>query len=190
MNEEVFDNQIREALRTDVPPEQVERLSAFWDCVSRRERRKRMVRRGVALAASLLVATSLAGWIARQPMDGVEVAQVPRPIERSVPKPVELPPAPRQLVTQGASSPSMGREPTALEQLAFYSQRSPRGSAANENLAAVVDDLVQLVVHENIDPQRAVEDAGIAMAGIERELLRRLGRSKDDRSAPCCSCWP
>lgn len=180
MSKEHFDKQIRDALRLEPAAGQIARLEEFWNSESRRERQKRMVRRGLALAASLLISASIVGWFARQRFDGVELVDAPNPQEEVVPKPIEPVPDSPMLVDSKPSSPSIGREPTALEKFAFYSQSQRHRNMANENLVAVVDDMVEQVSSGQTDPHRAVEDAGIAVTGIERELLRRLARAKNE----------
>ena len=180
MNEEHFDQLIRDALRAQPEAEQVARLEAFWKAHSRRERRTRTVRRVLALAASLLAAAAIAGWIVRQKFSGIEVVEAPRPNRAGT---LELKPSdldPPQVAIAETPLPSVGREPTAMEQFAFYSHAQWGRAAENQTLVTVVDDLVQQVEAGEADPRQAVEAAGIAMTGIERELLRRLVRSTDE----------
>lgn len=181
MNEERFEQHIRDALRVDPQPHEIARLEAFWHAESKRDRRKRSWRRSFAMAASLLFAVSIVGWVVRQQFGGVEVVQAPLAIEKSVPKTIERSPDPPQFVDSQPPSPSLGRKPTALEMFVFYSQAQRRGKHANASLAALVDDMVEQVSSGKADSRQAVEDAGIAVAGIERELLRRLARAKAEQ---------
>lgn len=179
MNEDHFDNLIRDVLRSELVPEQLGRLEAFWDNELRRERRKRIMRRGLALAASLLVAAAVASWMARDKFGGAEVVQVPSPKVEIVPQPIVPLPDP-QVAKVEVPATSVGRAPTAMEQFVFYSQTQTDRATANETLATLVDDLIQQVAGRKADPQQVIDTAGVAMAGIERELLRRLVRSEDD----------
>lgn len=181
MNDDQFDQQIRDALRAEPASEQIARLETFWRTTSRRERRSRTVRRALALAASLLVVAVVAAWTVRQEFGGVEVVQAPQPNPVIVPQRDSPKLDPPQIAVADTPPPSIGRAPTAMEQFAFFSRTQPRGSAANEVLVAVVDDLVQQVAGGEVNPQQAVEATGIAMEGLERELLRRLVRSTDDQ---------
>ncbi|MEX0937733.1 MAG: hypothetical protein WDZ59_07710 [Pirellulales bacterium] len=178
MNEDSLDNQIREALRVEAKTEQVSRLEAFWEAELHRQRQKRTVRRSLALAASLLVAVSIVGWASRHDLGGQDVVEAPQPAVQTAPPAIRPSPETPQIDVD-VPAPSIGREPTALEQLVFYSH-SPRGvDRANESLASVVDDLIEQVQTGQADPQSAVDDAAVSTAEIERELLRRLVRSKD-----------
>jgi hypothetical protein len=86
---------------------------------------------------------------------------------------------PPETVIAKIAPPIVGRAPSAVEQLAFNVGTRRNKNAAQETLVKVVDDMVQQVAAGAVDPQQAVESTGIAIAGIERELLRRLGRSAE-----------
>jgi hypothetical protein len=179
MNEDQFDKLIRETLECEPAPAQLARLEAFWSAELRYERRKQIVRRGLALAASLLVAVGVAGWMARDKFGGVEVVQVPPSKVEIVPQPIVPLPEP-QLAEVETPAPSVGRAPTAMEQFVFFSRTQPSTETMDDTLAVLVDDMVQQVASGTADPQQAIDAAGIAMAAIERELLRRLVRAKDE----------
>lgn len=177
MNDERLDPLIRDALHAEPAAEQIAQLEAFWQSRSRRERRWRMGRRALALAASVLAAAAVASWIMRERIGQGDLADVPRP-EANIAGEMQPPNAapPETAIAESPTLP-MGRAPTAMEQLAFYSGKQRGATAADEMLATVVEDMIRQVVGGEVEPQQAVDATGIAMAGIERELLKRLPRS-------------
>lgn len=91
MTPDELDNQLRSALGVETSPEQLARLERFWHAQSRAERRRRRLR-GVAMAATVLVAVTVA-WQSTRHAD--------------------------QVVAPLVEAPLPGREPTDYERLVF-----------------------------------------------------------------------
>lgn len=173
MNENELDRQLQVALHAEYAPESVARLELFWRRQRRAEARRRMLRRGTALAASVAV---LAGAIAILRWDNEQAEQAPVIVE-AAPNP---PRVEQQLASTGpaVSGISAGREPTAYESLMFTAQvrreAAVKTSLATQALEAAIERLVA-------DPALAVdqldEASRLNSADVEPALLRRLPRA-------------
>lgn len=176
MNENELDRQLQMALHAECSPESVARLELFWLRQRRAEARRRMLRRGTALAASFAL---LAGAIALWSWNNDQAEQAPVIVE-AAPEPRRVE---QQLASTGLTGPavsgiSAGREPTAYESLMFTAQVR-RDAVAKASLATKALDaaIKQLAADPALDVDQLAEAERLNSADVEPALLRRLPRA-------------
>jgi HEAT repeat protein len=172
-SDDSLDEAIRNAMRTEVDDEQVERLEQYWRIQSQRERWRRAARRTVAAAAAAIaiVAVGVLVWSrGGQPPEQVRKTQdSSKIIVESAP--ANVPKKRPKNSVQLANLP--GRSPTPYEKLMFAAQagieKQPKPNAA------AIDTLIQSIATDDAaDPVKLLAASGIKHSAAEALLLRQL----------------
>ncbi len=179
MNGDELDRQIRAALQAEASPQGIHRLEAFWRRQSRARRRRRRIVVASALAASMLAA--LTASLHFYEPGSVAAIDASPPVTPVVPEP-----SPTHVVESPVAEPSAAKEqprvtvraPTSYERFIFAA-RSPRTSN-RPTAAVVVNQLIErLTLDPELDVSRLVQASGLDRPAIEKQLLRRLPRTKN-----------
>jgi hypothetical protein len=192
MSHEELDEQIRAALHSEPPAEQVVRLERFWREKSRADAWRRRVWRVAALAATIVVVAALSLWQYQQSRSR-EARRIPI-AQGSLPTAPVAPGAHAESVSAapdvtvatevrpGEDTFSGSRPPTAYERLIFAAQRRQSAAARSPMTAAAVDKLIEDMTRGlDVSAEHLVATTGLSARELEDALLRRLLRSTEGR---------
>ncbi len=183
-----LNQQIRAALQVEQSPQQVARLTDFWQRQSRSEIRRRHIRRVASLAAAIaaMVAVTVSVQLWRQ-----EPTQHPLEVNRPTAAVAVVPDsihddAPEHDVEDKSPieerSLSAGRPATTYERFLFaVHTRKPVTGRRSLAVAAVDKAIEQLCRDPDTDVEQLAESFGPMGGNAQRLLLRRLLRSNDDQ---------
>jgi hypothetical protein len=178
-----LDEQVRAALASEPPAEQLVRVQQFWLRQLQLDRRRRRFRHALAVAALLLLALAVS-WRLCLPRSS------DTPAREMV---IENSGASRdQIVADDAGpvAPDKGEEPlaspgraaTVYEQVAFAARLQQRNQAKRSAAAASIAGAIAQLEHDpNADARQLLQSADLPSVSVEPLLLRQLPRSSASR---------